>query len=246
MSEIKRLRVFAGPNGSGKSTLFESFKSNHNPGIFINSDLVEKDILEKGFIDLKPFGLTLTQDDLINFLQKPNSISLLEKTADIGHRIDIEIVENIIVDKSGDAHSYEAALATSFLRENLLKNSISFSFESVLSHFSKIDEIIEAKALGYKIYLYFICLDSPKINISRVRNRVLKGGHNVDSDKIISRYHNTLQNLLPVLKLSDRAYLFDNSNEMILIAELDEHELKIKVDSEQFPNWFTEYVINKI
>jgi predicted ABC-type ATPase len=70
--------------------------------------------------------------------------------------------------------------------------------------------------------------------------------HNVDSDKIISRYHNTLQNLLPVLKLSDRAYLFDNSNEMILIAELDEHELKIKVDSEQFPNWFTEYVINKI
>ena len=82
MSEIKRLRVFAGPNGSGKSTLFESFKSNHNPGIFINSDLVEKDILEKGFIDLKPFGLTLTQDDLINFLQKPNSISLLEKTAE--------------------------------------------------------------------------------------------------------------------------------------------------------------------
>lgn len=57
MSKIKRLRIFAGPNGSGKSTLFDSFKTNHNSGIFINSDLVEKEISEKGFIDLKSFGL---------------------------------------------------------------------------------------------------------------------------------------------------------------------------------------------
>lgn len=246
MSEIKRMRVFAGPNGSGKSTLFGSFKENHNPGIFINSDLVEKEILEKGFIDLKSFGLNLTQNDLLSYLENPNTISLLNKSEESGHKIDIEIKENIIVDKSRETHSYEAALITSFIRENLLKNAISFSFESVMSHHSKLDEIKEAKLLGYKIYLYFICLDSPNVNISRVRNRVLKGGHNVDTEKIISRYHNTLDQLLPALKLADRAYLFDNSNDMILIAELDNHELKIKIDSEQFPNWFTEYLINRI
>lgn len=246
MSQIKRMRVFAGPNGSGKSALFDSFKENHNPGIFINSDLVEKDILEKGFIDLKPFGLNLTQEDLTNFLLKPNSMSLIKKTEESGHKIDLKIKENIIVDKSNDTQSYEAALITAFLRENLLKNSISFSFESVMSHFSKITEINEAKDLGYKIYLYFICLDSPKINISRVKNRVLKGGHDVDSEKIISRYQNTLSNLLPVLKICDRAYLFDNSNDMTLIAELDDKELRIKIDNEKFPNWFTNYVINRL
>lgn len=246
MSEIKRMRVFAGPNGSGKSTLFDSFKQNYSPGIFINSDLVEKEIVDKGFIDLNTFGLDLTNHDLSLFLEQSNSQSLVKKSEDLGHEIDIEVKENIIVDRSKETHSYEAALITSFIREHLLKNSISFSFESVMSHPSKLDEIKEAKNLGYRVYLYFICLDSPVINISRVRNRVLKGGHNVNSEKIISRYINTLQNLLPALKIVDRAFLFDNSNDMTLIAELDGQQLKIKVDSENFPNWFTEYLINLI
>lgn len=72
MSKIKRLRIFAGPNGSGKSTLFEIFQRNFNPGIFINSDVIEKEILEKGFLDLQPFGLQLQQEDLLLFLQKPD------------------------------------------------------------------------------------------------------------------------------------------------------------------------------
>ncbi|KQM44650.1 hypothetical protein [Chryseobacterium sp. Leaf201] len=246
MSKVKRLRIFAGPNGSGKSTLFDSFKVNHNSGIFINSDLVEKEILEKGFIDLKSFGLELTQNDLLLFFENPNTRSLLKKSEQSGFKIDIEIKENIIVDRSRDTHSYEAALITSFIREHLLKNSISFSFESVMSHISKLDEIEEAKKLGYKIYLYFICLDSPQVNISRVRNRVMKGGHDVNTQKIVSRYQSTLENLLPALRLADRAYLFDNSNEMALVAESDDQELKIKIDPEKFPNWFIEYFINRI
>ncbi|WPO81677.1 hypothetical protein SD427_12975 [Chryseobacterium sp. JJR-5R] len=115
-----------------------------------------------------------------------------------------------------------------------------------MSHVSKLNEIEEAKKLGYKIYLYFICLDSPKINISKVRNRVMKGGHDVNAQKIVSRYQSTLENLLPALRLADRAYLFDNSNEMVLIAESYDQELKIKIDPEKFPNWFIEYFINRI
>ena len=115
MPEIKRMRVFAGPNGSGKSTLFDSFRENHNPGIFINSDLVEKEISEKGFIDLKSFGLELNQEDLLIYFTNPNTISLLKKSQQSGKAIDIEIKENIIVDKSRKTHSYEAALITSFI-----------------------------------------------------------------------------------------------------------------------------------
>lgn len=92
MSKVKRLRIFAGPNGSGKSTLFEAFQQkNYKPGIFINSDVVEKEILEKGFLDLLPYGLELTQDDLINFYQSPNAKTLLEKSQVTGHTIDIEM-----------------------------------------------------------------------------------------------------------------------------------------------------------
>lgn len=246
MSKVKRLRIFAGPNGSGKSTLFESFQRNFHASIFINSDLIEKEIHEKGFLDLLAFGLNLKQKDLEIFFQTPNAQTLINKSAQIGHKIDIEIKENIIVDKSRDTHSYEAGLITSFIREHLMKSGISFSFETVMSHVSKLDEITEAKKLGYKIYLYFICLDEPTVNVSRVKNRVEKGGHDVDQDKIISRYGNTLTNLFPALKMADRAYLFDNSDEMRLIAEKNHEELSIDVEASQFPNWFTQYVINKI
>ncbi|HBR11253.1 MAG TPA: hypothetical protein DD740_03385 [Chryseobacterium sp.] len=245
MPKVKRLRIFAGPNGSGKSTLFETFQRNFDPGIFINSDAIEKEILEKGFRDLQPFGLQLQQDDLDRFFQSTNTKTLLQKSLDTGHKIDIEIRENIIVDKSHDTHSYEAALITPFIREHLLKNDISFSFETVMSHTSKLDEIIEARKLGYKVYLYIICLDQAKLNVSRVDNRVQKGGHYVDPEKIISRYTNTLQNLYPALKMADRAFLFDNSDEMLLIAEKDDDALTVNIDAENFPNWFIEFVINK-
>lgn len=246
MSKVKRLRVLSGPNGSGKSTLFDSFQRNYYPGIFINSDLIEKEILEKGFLDLQPYGLNLDQKDLESFFQTPNAKTLLEKSAEIGHKIDIEIKENIIVDKSRDTHSYEAGLITSFIREHLLKNGISFSFETVMSHLSKLEEISEAKKLGYKVYLYFICLDEPTLNVSRVKNRVEKGGHDVAHEKIISRYSNTLANLYSALKIADRAYLFDNSDEMVLVAEKNEDELIINLEESEFPNWFTQYVINKV
>ena len=65
-----RLRVFAGPNGSGKSTLFESFSKKYNAGIFLNADLLEKELATNGFIDVSEFNLNLTQLDLDEFLKK--------------------------------------------------------------------------------------------------------------------------------------------------------------------------------
>ena len=80
MSKIKRLRVFAGPNGSGKSTLFDSISSKFNAGYFINSDLIEKEISSKGFIDLDRYELKLTEKDFEDFKAEPASISLSENT----------------------------------------------------------------------------------------------------------------------------------------------------------------------
>ncbi|MHC5354802.1 hypothetical protein ACYSNX_11645 [Myroides sp. LJL115] len=48
--EGARLRVFAGPNGSGKSTLFDSFSKKYNTGVFLNADLLEKELSTKGLL----------------------------------------------------------------------------------------------------------------------------------------------------------------------------------------------------
>jgi len=241
------LRVFAGPNGSGKSTLYKQISSQFNTGYFVNSDEIEQDISKAGFINLNRFGLKLTQEDLDQFLGRDQSISLLRKAEESGHPISIAIRENMIVDKSRDTHSYEASLITSFIRYHLLENGISYSFETVMSHPSKLDEIDEASERKYRTYFYFVCLDDPLINISRVEIRKEKGGHGVPKDKIVERYYRTLTNLLPAIRTCEKAYLFDNSGEtMVLIAEVFRGEVTILLPENKLPNWFIQCVVNKI
>ncbi len=55
-----------------------------------------------------------------------------------------------------------------------------------------------------------------------------------------------LENLLLAIKIADRSFLFDNSNEMELIAETLNGEIILHKDAEFLPNWFIQYVINKI
>lgn len=237
MSKIKRLRVFAGPNGSGKSTLFETIANKFYVGDFINSDLIEKEIATNGYINLDRYDLKLTEKDFEDFKKEPASISLFEKSNQEGKFIDVQFKHNVLVDKSKSTHSYEAAFITSFIRKYLLNKGKSFSFETVMSHPSKLEEIVDAKKKGFKTYLYFVCIEDPMINISRIENRVEKGGHPVPEEKVIKRYISTLSNLLPALRVVDDAYIFDNSTQsMQLFAQVKNGELEIV--SDKVPAWF--------
>ena len=52
-NDTPRLRIFAGPNGSGKST-FKTMIRRELLGIYINPDEIEKEISDRGFLDLEP------------------------------------------------------------------------------------------------------------------------------------------------------------------------------------------------
>ncbi|WP_289663904.1 hypothetical protein [Flavobacterium panacagri] len=247
MQEIKkRLRIFAGPNGSGKSTLFEEFSKHYNTGYFINADYLEKILQTKGLIDLDSYDIQASSEDLKKFLKRENTKTLLSTAKAKGFEISLDIKENFILSLSKNPNSYEGSLISSFLREKLLRENKSFCFETVMSHVSKLDDIKEANFLGYTTYLYFVCIDDPEVNISRVENRVQKGGHTVDAEIIKNRYTRTLNNLFPAIEISNKAYLFDNSGEKLtLIAEIyDAKTLKLHINEEEFPNWFKEFVLN--
>ena len=66
---------------------------------------------------------------------------------------------------------------------------MTFSFETVFSHSSKLDIMQQAVELGYKVYLYFVSTEDPEINKFRVAARKMKGGHDVPPEKIESRYY---------------------------------------------------------
>ncbi|UUC46719.1 zeta toxin family protein [Flavobacterium cerinum] len=238
----RRIRIFAGPNGSGKSSLFSEFTKVYSTGTFINADEIENKLTTKGLIDLNEFNVVASQDDLILFSKLPSSISLIAKAQQENHPITIKISNNCIVDHSKDSHSYEASYVASFIRHILIQQGKSFSFETVMSHDSKIKEIQDLLKSGYQPYLYFVCIDDPEVNISRVENRVKKGGHAVLNEKIIERYSRTLKLLHQVLPLCYRAYLFDNSGKkLIMVAELYNNEMQLLTDTP--PQWFIDYVL---
>jgi predicted ABC-type ATPase len=74
-----------------------------------------------------------------------------------------------------------------------------------------------AKRLGYSFHLLYVVLNSPQLNIERVRQRVLEGGHDVPEDRIIARYHKSLGQLPWFLAQADDARIYDNSGERIRV-----------------------------
>lgn len=99
------------------------------------------------------------------------------------------------------------------LREQYIDDRKDFAFETVMSSQGKIDVIKKAKDAGYFIRLFFVGTNSPAINASRIATRVMEGGHEVPISKIISRYTKSISNCIDVLKIVDRGYIYDNSED---------------------------------
>jgi predicted ABC-type ATPase len=86
-------------------------------------------------------------------------------------------------------------------------------FETVFSASDKLAYIEKARASDFFIRLFFICTDDPSINQRRIFRRRGEGGHDVPRDKIISRYGKSIANCATIIRLVDRAYIYDNSVE---------------------------------
>ncbi|MBI5917580.1 MAG: zeta toxin family protein [Bacteroidetes bacterium] len=237
------MRVFAGPNGSGKSAVYELVRRQYRIGRYINADEIELVLSEKGFLHLEDFGLQISRSDFEKYLSET---PFLSKSLESGLGINLRWSENVLVCSASKSNSYEAAFVAEMLRLELIRQGITFSFETVMSHPAKLDIFQRAHDEGYRSYLYFVCTQDPSINIERIRNRVSKGGHPVPEDKVESRYFRSLKILAPAAMAAYRSYLFDNSGEEArLIAEMTP-EKKIILHDELIPNWVNSYFLEKL
>lgn len=237
----------AGPNGSGKSTILREVQKNFYSGPFVNADEIEKSLYEKRLVNLPAeYGLNSSDESFVDFIKGPGK-SWLEKATKENSRISITSSESILVVKDKPS-PYDAALAADFIRHQLLAKGETFTFETVLSHSSKIDFLKQSLEAGYKNYLYFICTVDPAINIERIQQRIRLGGHAVPEDRIEKRYYESLQVLPMIIPLCYRVYLFDNSSEersIEPVAEID-NERNLTIKTEQLPWWVQEHVIDHI
>jgi len=122
---------------------------------------------------------------------------------------------------------------------------VTFSFETVMSHESKVRFLEKAKAFGFTTYLYFICTHDPQINVQRVKNRVIEGGHDVMETKIVSRYFRSLDLLCEAFLVADRAFIIDSSNKMREVF-MEKKQDNVVIHQDEAPGWVDEYLLEKL
>lgn len=235
---IPRFRLFAGPNGSGKSTLFNKLRAEGaiHTEFYINADSIEKKIKENGNFNFNAYGIKVSNKEFLTSIEKSG---LYERSvADVSK---LEIKRGVLEIKLNphEINSYLSSFVAAYLTEKLIQNKISFCFETVMSHQSKIEIIKKAKKAGYKTYLYFVTTQNAELNKARVSMRVLQGGHAVDKQKITERYIRSLSLLPQAIGLVDKGYVIDNTESFKLLCETS-HGKATNIAND-YPQWLTQY-----
>jgi predicted ABC-type ATPase len=121
-------------------------------------------------------------------------------------------LEGEFVDQnSRDEAAQRAAMQA---RAEAIAGRVPFAFETVMSHSSRINEMLMLKEQGYHLFLTFITTDDPEKNVERVKFRYETGsttGHYVKPEKVRERYHRTLALLPRAAEIADAVYVYDNS-----------------------------------
>ena len=151
--------------------------------------------------------------------------------------------DNIAQEMFGDWNSPEAVVkaaehATKLCYECLEQNR-DFVFETVFSSAEKLEFLQKAKEAGFFIRLFYVCTSDPAINVARITQRYLNGGHEVPISKVISRYYKSLVNATKAISFVDRAYVYDNSidNQLPRLLYRTTEGRLFKQYVEEIPEW---------
>jgi len=118
----------------------------------------------------------------------------------------------------------------------LLQNNESFAFETTLAAKSYKNTILAAKQKGYDVTLLFLWLQSANLAKSRVKARVITGGHNVEMEVIERQYITGIQNLFDIyIPICDTVLIIDNSfGKHEIIARKIDHSGIIVINNSKF------------
>ena len=137
------------------------------------------------------------------------------ESLDINIKDTVRINTDEIVRKIGnwknDSDQIKAAKIAINLRNDYFQYGKSFNEETTLTGKTILKNIDKAKEQGYELQLFYVGLNSSDIAKERVKNRVEKGGHNIENDVIEKRYYESLKNLKKIISKFDKVYLYDNS-----------------------------------
>ena len=104
-----------------------------------------------------------------------------------------------------------AAQRSDALLDDQIAMDRSVLVETVLSSDKFKNRVVMARDKGFQIALVYVSVRIPELNIARVANRFLLGGHDVPVDRITARRTRSHQMFGWFAEAADQVYVFDNS-----------------------------------
>ena len=88
-------------------------------------------------------------------------------------------------------------------------------------------------------FVFYVCTESPDINVARITRRYMNGGHEVPISKVISRYFKSLEQAKQAISFVDRAYIYDNSieNHLPQLLYRTSNGVLVKQYTNDIPEW---------
>jgi predicted ABC-type ATPase len=124
----------------------------------------------------------------------------------------------------------------------MAKQQVDFGFETTLSGRGHVHLVRHLKNQGYRIHLFFLWVATVDLTLSRIEERVLKGGHNVPEADVRRRFARSIRNFLTYYQpLADSWILFDCATKPPSIIALEKQaELRI-IKAETYKALITNY-----
>lgn len=109
------------------------------------------------------------------------------------------------------------------------RRRVSFAFETTLSGRGHVVLLRQLRAKKYRIHIFFLWVGSADLALSRVQERVSRGGHDVPEAVVRRRFDRSMRNFLGRYRqLADSWMLIDNSSRKpVVIASMEDRDIRI-------------------
>ena len=139
----------------------------------------------------------------------------------------------------GNTQEYSNYEAIQLMEEQRrLQNS--FAIETNLADTETWKFLVEIQTSGYEVQVLYISTNNIEILNKRINERTLRGEHYVKPDIVEERYVTGLKLLNHYFSKPDKLQLFDNSENIYLLAEISKG--KIIYSAPQPPDWIINYL----
>ncbi len=146
----------------------------------------------------------------------------LPRYADCKDFVNADLIAACVSPYSPRAAAFHAGRLMLDEIELLANRGTDFGFETTLSGRTHHNLMRALKKRGYAVHLLFLWVPTVELALSRVRGRVMKGGHDVPASVVRRRFERSIRNfLLHYRRLADSWILFDNSGDTPDIIALE-------------------------